>query len=708
MSFLTPLFLLGGLAIAGPILYHLIRRTTREKTVFSSLMFLLPSPPRISKRHRVEHILLLILRCVALALLALGFSRPFFKQVPLNDPTAAQPKRTVVLLDLSASMRREGAWAAARERAEAVLRRAGPTDQVALLTFERQATPLVSFEDWNRTPHDERVPLAVSRLQSLTPGWGGTHLGKALITAAESLAESESKGVDGRPIPALDGPREIVLVSDLQAGSRLDTLQAYEWPKGVTLLLEPITAKRPTNAGLQLVADAADSTRPLDAAVRVRVTNSADARHEQFKVGWTRGGAGTEYVGAPIEAYVPPGQSRVFSVPVAKDTSPTTQLTLTGDDEAFDNTVYVIPPVPQRAAILWLGAEPEDDNRQPLFFLRRAFVDTPRLAVKITARAPAAAVPPPDLASAAVIFITQSVPAGTMAAVREQVLAGKIAVFAPRTAAAVDSLRSLLGAEGVQMADAVPTTYAMLSEIDFQHPLFAPFADPRFSDFTKIHVWKYRKLDPATVPGARVVAKFDSGDPAVLDVPLGKGRVFVLTSGWHPEDSQLAVSSKFVPLMWSILEMSGSVAPVVTQYFVGDAVPLSADAGATGVKGPDGTVTALAGGAAEFPQTNAPGIYELAGAQAQRFGVNLDPNESRTAPLEPNELEDLGVPVVKMAAATAITGENKALLQGVEAENRQKLWRWFIAATLAVLLFESALAGWTARRTSLRTGEATT
>ena len=40
MSFLAPLFLLGGLAIGLPILFHLIRRTTREKTDFSSVMFL--------------------------------------------------------------------------------------------------------------------------------------------------------------------------------------------------------------------------------------------------------------------------------------------------------------------------------------------------------------------------------------------------------------------------------------------------------------------------------------------------------------------------------------------------------------------------------------------------------------------------------------------------------------------------------------------
>ena len=34
MSFLAPLFLLGALAVLGPIVFHLIRRTTREETAW--------------------------------------------------------------------------------------------------------------------------------------------------------------------------------------------------------------------------------------------------------------------------------------------------------------------------------------------------------------------------------------------------------------------------------------------------------------------------------------------------------------------------------------------------------------------------------------------------------------------------------------------------------------------------------------------------
>ncbi len=59
MNFLAPLFLLGALAVALPVLFHLVRRTTRQRTVFSSLMFLRPAPPRLTRRNRLEHLLLL-------------------------------------------------------------------------------------------------------------------------------------------------------------------------------------------------------------------------------------------------------------------------------------------------------------------------------------------------------------------------------------------------------------------------------------------------------------------------------------------------------------------------------------------------------------------------------------------------------------------------------------------------------------------------
>ena len=77
MSFLYPLFLAGIAAVAAPILLHMIRRHTRNRVTFSSLMFLRTTAPRFRSRSRLEHIALLVLRCIILCLLAFAFARPF-------------------------------------------------------------------------------------------------------------------------------------------------------------------------------------------------------------------------------------------------------------------------------------------------------------------------------------------------------------------------------------------------------------------------------------------------------------------------------------------------------------------------------------------------------------------------------------------------------------------------------------------------------
>lgn len=691
MSFLAPLFLLGGLALAGPVIFHLIRRMTRERRAFSSLMFLQSSPPRLARRNRIEHWLLLLLRCLALALLAIGFARPFFKQAPLADATGAQPKRMIVLVDVSASMRRAGLWSAAQDRVAAALRRAAPADQVAVYTFDRHAVPVISFEEWNRTTPGDRPALVGARLNAIAPGWAGTHLGSALITAAEVLAETDGKA-------AFTGAREIVLVSDLQSGSRLDALQAYEWPKGVVLTLEPLRARNPTNAGLQLVADTPDSMPATGAAVRVRVHNSAESQREQFKVGWLRAD-GAEFAGTPLDVYVPPGQSRVAVVPVPKNQPGLTRIGLRGDDEDFDNSVFAIPPVQQKLSVLWLGADAPDDTRQPLFFLRRALGDTPRLAVKVIAHLPSALLPPAEVADASLIFVSDAISAAQAEALRTQAMAGKTLVFAPKSAAAAPTLAILLGRDGVTLEEAQPANYAMFAEIDFQHPLFAPFDDPRFNDFTKIHVWKYRKLSAAAISGAHVVVKFDNGDPAILDMPLGRGRLVVFAFGWQPDDSQLAVSSKFVPLLYSLLELTGGAAESLAQWVVGDAVPVPANNEPVALRTPAGKTITLPAGTANYADTSEPGFYEFtSGGHTQRFAVNLDANESRTTPLGVDELEHLGVPGAVARPESRPAPGQPQLLAAAEAESRQKLWQWFVAATFCVLLVETALAGQAARR----------
>ena len=110
MSFLAWAFGLGALAVAFPLIFHLIRRTPTGRQEFSSLMFLRPSPPRLTKRSRLDNLLLLLLRAAIIALLAFAFMRPFFRE-QVNLISSDIPARKVaILLDTSASMKSGDLW----------------------------------------------------------------------------------------------------------------------------------------------------------------------------------------------------------------------------------------------------------------------------------------------------------------------------------------------------------------------------------------------------------------------------------------------------------------------------------------------------------------------------------------------------------------------------------------------------------------------
>ncbi|HEV7224105.1 MAG TPA: BatA domain-containing protein, partial [Pirellulales bacterium] len=106
MGLLAPLYLAGLAALSLPILFHLIRRTPRGRQTFGSLMFLAPSPPRLSRRSRLDQWLLLLLRAAALALLAMAFARPFLRETAVLPFDGLASRRVAILLDASASMRR--------------------------------------------------------------------------------------------------------------------------------------------------------------------------------------------------------------------------------------------------------------------------------------------------------------------------------------------------------------------------------------------------------------------------------------------------------------------------------------------------------------------------------------------------------------------------------------------------------------------------
>jgi hypothetical protein len=180
----------------------------------------------------------------------------------------------------------------------------------------------------------------------------------------------------------------------------------------------------------------------------------------------------------------------------------------------------------------------------------------------------------------------------------------------------------------------------------------------------------------------------------------------ILTSGWQPSDSQLAVSSKFIPLIQSLLESTGVGAAPPAQFFVGDPVSLEADSnGGRVVRTPGGRMVTVEKGATTFAETWEPGVYSVEATEApgrvvRRFAVNVDPQESRTVPMPAETLERFGAPLATAPLAANPPPDRAALLAGAEAEAHQKLWKWVLAGALGFLLLETALAAATGQRSA--------
>ena len=687
MSFLTPWFLLGAAAIAGPILFHLIRQSVRERMPFSSLMFLRPTTQRVTRRRKLEDLWLLLLRCLCLLLLAAGFARPFFNRNQATPPAGSEGRQLILLLDTSASMRRAGVWEQARTLAGKYLDQAGPGDEVAVYTFDRQPHPLFTFAEWSGWTADQRTALARQRLAAVSPGWRGTQLGLALTDTAEKFTEDS---LNGKPVSR----RELVLISDLQEGAKLDGLQGHDWPAGMTVTLERVEAKPQSNAGIEIQGAVSDAS-----PARVRVTNARDSTRETFHLAW-QAIAGNATTGVLMEIYLPPGQTRTFPAPALPAGTTTAELQLTGDEVDFDNRSYFAAPEPEHLTIAWFGPDAGNNPQAMRYYLQRVFAETPARQVRVISPEVQSAFSPELLNQAAFAVIPGQLAPEETAAVHDWLARGKNALVVLIDDQSAASLATLTGLPAMTITEATGD-YALFGNIDFTHPLFAPFAGPRFSDFTHIYFWKHRRLEIPADAKARVLASFDDGSPALVEFPVGQGNLLVLTAGWNPADSQFALSSKFPPLMQSLLDWSVASVPARFQFETGETIPSPVAAGGATMQWtkPDGTQTSLAAGTA-FAESDAPGIYTATfGDKRRQFAVNLPLEESRTAPMSPDELSRLGVPLQTTSEIPPAQAQQRQIhLQRAELENQQTVWRWLIVGVLVGMLGEIILSGWLARR----------
>jgi hypothetical protein len=725
MSFLAPLYVLGALGIGLPILFHLIKRQPRGQRVFSSLMFLNPSPPTVTRRSRLDNLPLLLLRAFALLLLAAAFARPYLRSAS-QTINATPGKRLVLLIDTSASMRRADLWEQAQRKANQLVATLEVADQLAIVSFDSKPRNQLAFEQSAALEPNARREAAKQAIQDLKPTWAASDLASALIFASDLLTtqEAPSSPESDESATPIDQAGSIVVISDMQTGGEenLKGLQAYSWPKGIKAEVFTVTTERKTNASAIVLTprdddpastagNAASSevtdSNSMQRDSRVRIVNSSDATRADFTVLW-QSASGTSIETTRIPVHVGPGESRVIRMPEPPasiaDTS-RMKLVLEGDDHGFDNTVFVARPKPVEQQLLFVGSEVAEPRDSLGYYLERAPLDNRRRVVKVQAvKADALPAELDPKQTPLVIVAAVTSDADTDRLKRYVSNGGQFLWVVEKgvdAEGAQKALRLLSDSPDLAISEGAVKDYAMWSRIDFQHPLFARFADPRYNDFTKIRFWSYRKIQGLSEDWNSVVS-FDNGDVALAQKSIAKGQLWILAAGWQPRDSQLALSTKFVPLLDGFFSYSSPQKLTSEQYAIGSPLPFAPSP--TAQIESDGQQAIQFRTSDDGETVDEPGFYRFVeGESAQEFAVNVPPSESITQPLQSDELERYGVQLGAHDGADLVEA-NQRQQKDVELEGRQRLWRWILLGVLGLIAMESALSGYLRRRTVSTSG----
>lgn len=639
MNFVSPLMLIGVLAAAVPLAVHLVGRRRAPRRPFAALDYVLRSNKRLARNLRLHQLLLLALRMLLTAGLAVMLARPFV-EVPSDLPAVSSRAQSAVLIlddTLSMSHGDPDLFRQARRKALDLVDMLGFASDVAVLRVSDPSGPMAELSRDSR-----QVKTAIGRLEVTARH---ATVDRALLKAANILAKSTEQ------------ERGIFVISDLAAHgwpSRLSTLL----PKGVHLhRVEVRPTIEPIN-GAVVSLRAGASTAPGVRATRItaRVCNhAATARRLQLTLKMEERQAARGYLklGAwacgdkSFEHTFARGGMHGAEVSLEPDLLP-------GDDQRFlllevESTLRVLlvngapSPVRHLDELFYLDTALSTAGKsgQPMSIsqimaadLTREGLESHDVVVLANVRALS-----PQVCAALSTFIKKG--GGMLISLGDQVDAAvlnhALAGLLPQELRGVVSAGSP-GEKGASLR---------LGRLDTMHPVVrSVWTEQTGGGLRSARFRRVYRLRPATRQERRVLAWYDDGSPALLEARRGEGRVMMLTSTLDRDWNDLPIRPGFAPLVQQAIRYLGrtNFGQPRRSVEVGKQVTVSAPAGATQLRmvGPGArergwTAEQLASGGGVKVQVERPGFHRLSFTSGdgiihplarESFAANVNPLES--------------------------------------------------------------------------------
>jgi hypothetical protein len=562
VKLLAPLFALGLVLVAGPILIHLYGRDRAARRRFPAARLLLAAQRRLSPQARLEQWLLVLLRALAVAAVVIVLMRPIWERAAVLPSSVGLRQAAVIVLDDSLSMSR-------RDRGRTLFERGRAAAQELVRAFPEGSEVAVLS-----TTSVERDPMP--RLER-----DRTLVGHALGRAGASARAGDSTAALARAAALLSASvaphRRIYLVSDL-AASDFDPdhprpFAAGDGPDAVGLeVLRIGDAPPPNDAVLSVEVRAAGdrSTRRLRVAAGLRA--SGRAAHSRTVSLFIDGApVARGLVALPADGvtdkhfeYAVPAGAEPRWVEVALDADPDDSLAL--DDRR------AAPVHGGGGRIVLVDGAPGASRREDETFYLETALRAARgagAALEVIHEEQLGAI---DLNEVAVLFLCNPRPAPSLAVLAPYVERGGglfISLGDNLEAAALSSqLQALLPSaiEGTRALSGPGGVAGGALRLTAPAPALLRWA-PSLADERGREAWRAARTYHVALlrpigdddPSRDVLARFEDGSPALEERRVGDGRVALLATTVDRAWSDLSIQPVFPAFTLELVEHLGAV-----------------------------------------------------------------------------------------------------------------------------------------------------
>ena len=553
MNFLNPLFLLGLLAVAVPVIIHLINLQRPQKVAFSTLSFFNELRKSTIRRIRIKQYLLLALRTLAIFFLALALARPFLPPTITGSVSSGESRSVAILIDNSASMSRVGTDGPLIEQAkdivDRIIRNGGSDDKFLLKTTNINDASNRGFVSANQ---------AITELNDITSVNRGHY------------TEDQFKGIYEQLKETPGNQSVLYIVSDGQV-SQFSSLEEIELEKSeeksISVQLIKLEKAKQQNVAIKSVSLESQLLSPgSPITLSVELENTGDAAvANQFLSLQVKGEITGQY-----ETSLEPGASKDFLFEIVPDEVGylSGQILLEGDEVNFDNTRHFVVHIPRQRSILLVN------NNQESSSLSSYIAPALEAARQTNARILFEEKQMDEIGQGIwkdydglILNGLNNIPAYWHQELRQYVQDGGGVLFFPSEQGGIKSYNQFFSLFNAGRFDNVMGEYgsfetiAKMGELEEGHPVLDGIFNKEENEQIRVDLpslFYYYHYEPVSSSNNLTLLKAANGDVLLTEQRFGEGMLLISTLGADPGWSNFPVNPLFAPLYYRTILYASS------------------------------------------------------------------------------------------------------------------------------------------------------